>query len=347
MSKAEAAAEAAEFAALLDELGGEADTSAAEAVQEADTPDESDDVSAGEGGDLEGEKEGEAGESTEESAGDLEAVQTEAGKLIEAGDLEGAAKKLGIDPKLFKLDKRQFAAMRRGLADAKKKETEAVRAKTAADKLRADAENAYGPIAAGFNAHKSGDGARLRAAIELMCEDSIENILATVQKANKPVDPATAEVLRLRRELAERDQKQTQAQAAAADALKAKAEVGAIEKRLADTPLAKVPGAAKEIYDRVKASFDGVGYALTVREAYAQVKAEKAKIAEALTGKPALRKPPPKKPLTPVRKDFSQLPPASAKAARAAAERAEFEATLREAEEAVKAEVRRGRRWSR
>jgi hypothetical protein len=338
MSKEAAAAEAAEFAALLDELGGEADPTSAEAGQDADTSDESEDAPAEE-------TDGEAEEpSAEEKPEPLETVETEAGKLIEAGDLEAAAKKLGIDPKLFKLDKRQFAAMRKGLTDAKRKEAEAVKAKTAADKLRADAESAYGPIAAGFNAHKSGDGARLRAAIELMCEDTIDNVLATIQKANKPVDPATAEVLRLRREIAERDAKNSQAQQAAAAEAKAATEVKAIEKRLSDTPLAKVPGAAKEIYDRVKASFDGVGYAVTVREAYAQVKAEKAKIAEALGAKPAKPAPPARKPLAPVRKDYSQLSPAAAKAAKAAAERAEFEATLREAEEAVKAEVRRTRR---
>jgi hypothetical protein len=343
MSKEAAAAEAAEFAALLDELGGD-EPSAAEAaqVQEADTSDESEDAPETDG-------DGEPAENEDESAAPeaekpLEAVETEAGKLIEAGDLEGAAKKLGIDPKLFKLDKRQFAAMRKGLADAKRKETEALTAKQRAERLQADAEKTYGPIAAGFAALKAGDGSRLRAAIELMCEAPFEEVVGLVQKANKPVDPATAEVLRLRRELAERDAKQQQAQAAAAAELKAKADVGAIEKRLADTPLAKVPGAAKEIYDRVKASFDGIGYAVTVREAYAQVKAEKAKIAEALTGKKPGKPTPAKKPLAPVRKDYSQMSPAQAKAAKAAAERAEFEATLKEAEEAVKAEIRRGRR---
>lgn len=340
MSKEAAAAEAAEFAALLDELGGEADAGAeAPADESVDVSDTQDAEPDGQDADT-----SEESEDAPPEEKPLEVVETEAGKLIEAGDLDGAAKKLGIDPKLFKLDKRQFAAMRRGLADAKKKESEAVTAKQRAEKLQADAEKTYGPIAAGFAALKSGDGARLRAAIELMCEAPFEEVVGLVQKANKPVDPATAEVLRLRRELAERDAKARQAQEAAAAEVKAKAEVSAIEKRLADTPLAKVPGAAKEIYDRVKASYDGVGYALTVREAYAQVKAEKAKIAEALVGKKPGKPAPAKKPLAPVRKDYSQMSPAQAKAAKAAAERAEFEATLKEAEEAVKAEIRRSRR---
>lgn len=343
MSKEAAAAEAAEFAALLDELGGEAD--APEAGIDVTDTDAEDEAPA---------EEGEEPESTEESAEEetdkpepLEAVETEAGKLIEAGDLEGAAKKLGIDPKLFKLDKRQFAAMRRGLADAKKKEAEAVKAKQYAERVKGDAERTYGPIAAGFAALRAGDGSRLRAAIELMCEAPFEEVVGLVQKTAKPVDGATAEVLRLRRELAERDAKQNQAQQAAAAEAKAKADVQAIQTRLADTPLAKVPGAAKEIYDRVKASYDGVGYALTVKEAYAQVKAEKAKIAEALLGKQAKKAPPAKKPLVPVRKDLSKLSPAERRAAKAEAERAEFYATLREADEAVKAEVRRGRRAGR
>ena len=74
-----------------------------------------------------------------------------------------------------------------------------------------------------------------------------------------------------------------------------------------------------------------------------------AKIAEALLGKQAATKkaPPAKKPLVPVRKDLSKLSPAERRAAKAEAERAEFYATLREAEEAVKAEVRRGRRAGR
>ncbi len=317
--KQAAAAEAAEFAELLSELGGDEPATGDEPDQSVDTVDRSEDAPAGDVS------------PDEPEAAPLEAVETEAGKLIEAGDLEAAAKKLGIDPKLFKLDKRQFAAMRKGLTEAKRKEADAGGKLKTSEKLRADAEAVYGPI----------------AAIELMCEDSIENIVATIQRAGKPADPATAEVMRLRRELADRDAKQTQAQQAQAAELKARSDTAAIEKRLASTPLAKVPGAAREIYDRVKASFDGVGYAKTVKEAYAEVKAEKAAIAAAL-GAPARKPAPPtRKPLVPVRKDLAALTPMQRKAAREEQERAEFRAVLAEADEAVKAEVRRGRRAGR
>jgi hypothetical protein len=343
MSKEAAAAEAAEFAALLDELGGEAEAATAEAPEvEGDEPDAAE-------GDESTEPEAPADDKPEP----LDAEPSAAGKLIEAGDLEGAAKALGIDPKLFKLDKRQFAAMRRGLADAKKKEAEAVKAKTYAERVKGDAERTYGPIAAGFAARVAGDGAKLRAAIELMAEAPFEEIVALVQKAGKPLDAGTAEVMRLRRELAERDQKAQQQTQAQAQAAQAQAEVQSIEKRLSDTPLAKVPGAAKEIHDLVKASWDGVGYSLTVKEAYAKVKAEKAKIAEALTGKPLAvskgqkREAAEKKPLVPIRKDMSKLSPAERKAAKAEQEKAEFRAVLAEAEAAVQAEIRRGRRAGR
>lgn len=318
----------------------EADFAAVLAEASAAVPDETAPEQAGE---ETPEKESELGESTEESAGEetLTEAETAAAKLIEQGDLDGALKRLGVDPALVKVDRRQFFAMRKGLADAKAKERASEAKAAEATKLRTEAEKLYGPIAAGFAAHRQGDGAKLRAAIELLAEDSFENVLATIERGNRPLDPATAEVMRLRAELAERDKavksEQTAAQAKAAE----QAQISKLEAQVAKTPLAKVPGAAKQIYDRVKASYDGVGYSLSVKEAYAQVKAEAEAVAKAF-GAPAA--PPPRgKPL----QERVARTPETRRLSQAEREEAEFRKTIAEAEAAARSVERSVRRRGR
>lgn len=315
MSKETQAAEAAEFTALLDELGDTADTSA-DTSADAPEPEVSD---------------------TPAPEPELEPAQANVAKLLEDGDLDAAAKALGVDPSVFKLDKRGFAAMRKGVKDARAKESEAIKAKQEAEKLQQEAEKTYRPIVDSYAAGRAGDGTRLRRALEMSAEMGWEQIKALCDKAGQPPDAATAEVLRLRRELAERDQKATKADAETKAAAQAKADIAAIGAKLAATPLAKVPGAAQKIYDRVKASHDGTGYTLSVRDAYAEVKAEAMALAAAF-GAPAAPQPA-KKRLEPVRK----AKPAT-RIERRKAEEDEFTAVLREAEAAIKAQERAGRR---
>lgn len=269
-----------------------------------------------------------------------------AGELLEAGDLKGFCEKVGLTPKRFqeltKINPREFTAMRLGLKDANAAKKVAETKAAAAEKLQADAEQVYGPIVAGFQAHKKGDSARLRAAIELLAEDTFENVVASVAKAGKP-DPA-AQVEALRRELAEEKAKKTKDETAAATAAAVKAQVTTIEGRLKGTPLEKIPGAAQEIFDTIKGSFDGTGYALNLKQAYAQVKAKHAKVAEAFGVKPAKKEVvvEQRRPLQRVR-GVDPATPADPKLSRAQQEEAEFQAVLREAKEAT----RRGERVSR
>lgn len=325
MSEQAAEQAEADFAAVLAEASAAVPDEPE--AQTVDTPDESEDAA-----------EPETPAEPEES---LTEAETAAAKLIEQGDLDGALKRLGVDPALVKVDRRQFFAMRKGLADAKAKERASEAKAAEATKLRTEAEKLYGPIAAGFAAHRQGDGAKLRAAIELLAEDSFENVLATIERGNRPLDPATAEVMRLRAELAERDKavksEQTAAQAKAAE----QAQITKLEAQVAKTPLAKVPGAAKQIYDRVKASYDGVGYSLSVKEAYAQVKAEVEAVAKAF-GAPAA--PPPRgKPLQ------ERIPrtPETRRLSQAEREEAEFRKTIAEAEAAARSVERSVRRRGR
>src|SRR5262245_51610594 len=180
-----------DFAAVLAEVSDETPDAPAE-VQDVGTSDETADVS--EQPDAPAEPDA------------LTDAETAAAKLIESGDLDGGLKRLGLDPALVKVDRRQFFAMRKGLSDAKAKERAGEKAHADAKNLKSEAEKLYGPIAAGFRAMRAGDGAKLRAAIELLAEDGWDQIKAVVEAGNKPLDPATAEVMRLRAELAQRDE---------------------------------------------------------------------------------------------------------------------------------------------
>jgi hypothetical protein len=323
----------AEFQELLDEMA-EPEEAEAPAAEEPE-PEEAEEPS-------------ELEEDEPEAESELTADEQAAKDLLLAGNINGFAKKLGIDPKLLKVDPRQFAAMRRGLADAARLEREGKAKVEKGTQLHQQAEQVYGPIVAGFKAYKQGNPLNLRAAIELMCEDSFENVIASVGKAAKGLDPTQVEVIKLRKEMADRDAAQAAEKAKQTEAQHTAAEVSKLSSKLAGTPLAKIDGAAEEIYALVRNSYDGSGYTLTVKEAYAQVKSKHAKIAAAFGAKGGPSKPITKREiLSPVRKDVKALNPADRKAQREADEAAEFRKVLAEAKEATKADERKNRRVSR
>lgn len=351
------AAEAAEFAALVAELqapegddteGDESDEAAPEAETSGDLEDDTDEDS-GEAEDLEEkeetDEEDEDEEDLEDDGEELTAEELAAKKLFESGDIKAACKRLGIDPKIFKINARQFTAMRKGLADATKLASEGRTKSARGEQLQAKAEEVYGPIVAGFQAYKGGDPMKLRGAIELMCEDSFENIVATVARAAKGLDPAQVEIIKLRKEMADRDAKEKENQTKVQVEAQAKTEVAKLSKALAKTPLAKIEGSAEEIYQLVLKSYDGTGYGLTVKQAYAQVKARHEKVAKAFGGKLQAPKAKPGKgkreELAPVRKAPNKP---LTREEKEAAERAEFAAVLKEAKEATRAGERRNRR---
>lgn len=353
------AAEAAEFAALVAELKApeaDDDSDGEEAAPEGDTsadPEEDEDEDS-EASELEDEDEPSDDEDEDELEDEDEELSTDelaAKKLFESGDIKAACKRLGLDPKIFKINARQFTAMRKGLADATRLEREGKAAQTAGKQLNTKAEEIYGPIVAGFQAYKGGNPLNVKAAIELMCEDSFENVIATVARAAKGLDPAQLEVMKLRKEMADRDAKEKETQTQAQVQAQEKTEVKKLTTLLKTTPLAKVEGAAEEIRALVVASYDGTGYGLTVKQAYAQVKAKHEKVAKAFGGKLPTAKDTKqgkvgkkREELAPVRKDAKTMSVAERIAARKQDEEDEFKRELAAAKEDTKRGGRAARR---
>jgi hypothetical protein len=357
------AATEAEFTALLAELQAE--------QPDADSEGEEADPAADVDGDPEGEEpkppQGDDDLDDEEPAEDAEELEEtpeaasaagidEIAALLQAGDLKGAAKLLKVDPSIFKLNAKQFTAMRKGLADAgaAKKAAEDLSRAAAADKaywegIQTQAEAVYGPIVAGAKAYAQGEHLKAKAAIELIFKDSFENVVASVARAAKGLDPAQVEVLKLRRELeaekAAKAAQEAQAQAAQTE----KAQDAQILGKLKGTPLEGLDEAAAEIGKVVRASLDPrTGqYSKTVKEAYAEVKAayaaKAAKLAKLAPKAPPSKTPAPARaPLAPVRGTAPKkaVTPEDKKAA----EEAEFQAELAAAKRESAMQERRARR---
>ncbi len=357
-------AEAAEFAALVAELS----TEEVEGEEPGDEEAAQDDEGSAEPGDSEEDEEEQEDEPDKEpddeedeeddEEDDLEtelsAEEAEAKKLFEAGSFKEACKRLGVDPKIFKVRPREFTAMRKGLKEAETKVRQAATLERQGRQLHEQAELTYGPIVAGFRGHQGGRPLDVKAAIELMCEDSFENVVAGIARAAKGLSPAEAEVLRLRKERADEKQAETTRKAQEQAQAQEAQEVTALTGRLKGTPLEKVPDAAKEIRALVVKSFDGVGYGKTVKEAYAEVRGKYAALAEAVTGKKLETKRQPAKKdevrgkkrseLAPLRREVPKTP-AEKEKARKLSEAEEFRQSVREASAAGnRLGVRRGSR---
>lgn len=296
-------AEAAEFAALVAELSaeqveGEEDAGDEEAAPEADSsrdPEEDEESeeeqeNEPEGSEDETDEEGEEDPDEEDDPDDLEAglspQETEAAKMFLDGKIKEACKRLGLDPKIFKIKPREFTAMRKGLREADQKLRQATVLERQGRQLNEQAENTYGAIVAGFRAYKGGEPLKVKAAIELMAEDSFENIVATVARAAKGLSPAEVELMKIRKEREDEKRAENERKVSEGVAAQEAKEIATLTTRLAKTPLAKVPTAAAEIRALVVKSFDGTGYGTTVQEAYKEVRAKYTALAEAVTGKP-------------------------------------------------------------
>jgi len=291
---------ASELASLQAEQGG-GDTNE-EAAPEADSV-EGEPEADEESEEIEEDTDGADDEALEDEPaaldGDAEAFKSELAELIDSGDLKAAAEKLGLDPSVFKLNNRQFKAARvtakeakAAAAEAASKATLALQAQTKAEQLNAKAEEVYGPVVAGKHHYKNGDVLQARAALELMFEDTFENIVSNMAKGAKALDPAKLEVLKLRKEL-EAEKAAKAAETATQTAAQQRAtEVAGIAAKLKSTPLAELgEEAAAEIHAVISKSYNAAlgKHTVTLKEAYAQVKAgyeaKAAKLAK-LSGKP-------------------------------------------------------------
>lgn len=273
------------MAELRAELGGD-DSAPEEAAPEAESVE----------GDPEADEESEDEESeeTEEALEDEsgETARAEVAKLFADGDLKGACDKLGLDPSIFKLNNRQFAAARKAESEAKRRDAESrARDEQASSKLQQaealnkGAEETYGPIAAGSLAYRRDrDTTKARAAIELMFGAPWEQIKTELDKGVKPLSPAELRVIELERKLEAEKANKTQTDAAAAAAAQHTADVAKVESKLAGTPLEGVEGAAEDIVKVIRASYNPAlkKHTLTLKEAYQQVKAANVKKAAQL-----------------------------------------------------------------
>ncbi len=284
------AGDAADFAAVLAELeadqGSDGDVETEEATPGADVDSDpaADDESEDESEDIEDEEseDEDLEDEAPEGSADVETFKDELAELLDGGDLKALAEKLGKDPSIFKLNNKQFKAARVAERNARKAKAEADTAlatasekETKATQLQSGCESTYGPIVAGFTAYKKGDPMRARAAIELMLEDKFENIVATIGRAAKGLDPGVVEVQRLRNELAERDRKLAEQTTAAQSQAEEATQVSAIAGKLKTTPLAGIADeAAGQIWALIKASKHPTlnKYTKTLKEAYQEVK---------------------------------------------------------------------------
>lgn len=351
--------EEAEFAAVLAEIEAEGvpDDGAdeGEVLMESDQgedPVTDEDTEA----EAEAEADGEESEGDEPlETSDNEVFKNEIADLLDQGNLKKACEKLGVDPAIFKINNRQFAAIRKGESKARKFHTEAEnKIKTAsqkeaqAEKLHKTAELTYGPIVAGSKSAREGDWSRAKAAVELMFEMPFETVVDNIKKGVKPLDPAQAEILKLRAELQEEKAKKNQDDAKAVEQGQYQKDLQTVSTKLTGTPLEGVEGAAEDIVKVIRASYDpGLKkYSLTLKEAYKKVKetyqkkaAQLAKLSGAPTAKPS------KAPKAPAPQSRAPLAsqvrrPSSAKVTA----EDEFAASIKEAAMAASAAERRNRR---
>jgi hypothetical protein len=342
---------AADIASELASLQAEQAPEGEEAATEADSVEgepEADEESGEIEEELEETDEDDVLEDPERSAG-AEDFKSELAELIDSGDLKAAAEKLGLDPSVFKLNNRQYKAARTAVREAKAAKTEAEtraaaaeQAKTQAEQLNTKAEEIYGPVVAGKHHYKNGDVLQARAALELLFEDTFENIFATMAKGAKALDPAQLEVQKLRRELAAEKAAKEAETATQTAAQQQATEVAAIAAKLKGTPLEELSDeAAGEIYKLVRASYNSAlkKHTVTVKEAYKTVKAayaaKAAKLAKLGAPKGTTPKPKPRETLT-----QTKLAP-RVPAGRKLTEEQEFAAELAAAKKETQAAARR------
>lgn len=344
-----------EMAELRAELGGQ--KAPEEAAPEADSVE----------GDPEADEESEETEEEESEPAleeaDGEAARAEVAKLFADGDLKGACDKLGLDPAIFKLNNRQFAAARKAESEAKRLTAEASAREAAAEArakqaeaLQAGAEKVYGPIVAGNRAYRvDRDMAKAKAALELLFEDSFENVVANIQKGVQPLTPAELRVIELEKKLeAEKAAKEKESASATAAQQQAQ-DVEKVSARLAGTPLEGVEGAAEEIVKAIRASYNPAlkKHTVTLKEAYQQVKAAYAKKAAQLAklaGKPRAAAEDDEPEAKPAKRGAVRKPIAGTRApapARALTEEEKMAAEMKQARREFEAQQRRENRSKR
>lgn len=246
-----------------------ADDSAADDLDPAASDDLADD-----GADNDGPA---ADDDADGSVPDLSAI----GQQFVDGDLAGACKALGIDPKILNVNVPKFEAMRKGLKETRARETSALTAETAAkaaqtraDAVMADAKSKYGDLVDLKLSVKAGDFYAVREILEALAPDGtpIQKILEGIALAAKNVNPSEIAYKRKLRELAVKEQADKDAKAAETAAATTKAEETARAERnragaakaLKGSPFDGIPGAIEALVKLAAENWDPVKNGLKV-----------------------------------------------------------------------------------
>lgn len=235
---------------------------------------EADGAGVDDGGEDDGsEEDGEA----DGEAPDFSAV----GQQIVDGDLAGACKLLGIDPKILNVNVPKFEAMRKGLKETRAREATAIAAETSAkaaqtqaDAVMADAKSKYGDLVDLKLSVKAGDFYAVREILEALAPDGtpIQKILEGIALAAKNVSPSEIVYKRKVRELAAKEAQEAQAKKDAETASASKAEETARAERnkagaaklLKGTAFEDLPGAADALVKLAADHWDPVKKGLKV-----------------------------------------------------------------------------------
>lgn len=197
----------------------------------------------------------------DETADDSEAPDlSDVGELFVAGDLAAACKKLGIDPKILKLNAPKFKAMREGLAESKKLDAAAqTKLAEAEQKVKwssdviADAKRTYGPL---VDLKLTLDQGDLFAAQEIFAALAPKGVTwEQLAAAKSPLTPGERALRAEMRKLqAIKDEPKKAPEAPAADLTKKNLE-GATA-RLAKTEFAGIPGAPEAMVRIISDNWD-------------------------------------------------------------------------------------------
>lgn len=258
-----------DFAASLKEADGDESKPDGQVVEDSEEVELSEDEEA----DPDDADDDEDSDDSEEEP-DVAAI----GELLVGGKLAEACKKLGVDPKIFKVNEAKFKAMRAGLAEANAKTAAAeqsaranVAEKQRLDAVLADAKREYGPLVDLKAAVGLGDFATIQELLIAMAPKgtSWETIKAGLDNAGKGVTPgelaARRELKRLKEEQAAAEAERQRQQATLTDEQLTKKNLDGATSRLKGTEFEGIPGAPEAMVRIISENWDYARNGLKVK----------------------------------------------------------------------------------
>lgn len=213
----------------------------------------------------------------DEDSDDAEGASSESlssvGTLFADGDVAGACKALGIDPKILNINVPKFEAMRKGLAKTKALEAAATAKETAAEQklaqanaVIADGKKRYGELVDLKLALKSGDFHSAKELLIALAPEGVtyQQIAEGIAAAAKGTSPSELAYRRKLRELAEKERKaaedaetaKTAQSTAATETARAEKNKASATKLLKGTLFEGLPGAEDALVKLAQANWD-------------------------------------------------------------------------------------------